>query len=998
MSLMQRPFVRLFGAPAFLGSDGSEVPLAAERRNQLLAYLACCRRWVTRDELAALLWVDRDQASARSNLRNVVLQVRRAASEAFETSGDALRWSIASDVQAFDAALAERAWQAALDAYTGPLLEGFELGAPAPFSDWLRFERARLQTQWGDAVRTRLDELSGAPHECAALARRILHQDQLNESAIAAFIGAQTALGAAAEAQRTWREYCVRLVEEHGVEPSMELRSLAMRAQPKGATTPAVVPAAGGWVGRRLELRQVRELLADDGCRILTLTGPGGVGKSTLARVALSHVGELFGDNTVWVALEDLSHIDEVVPRLAERIGLVLNSGASPLSQVLQHLRERRMLLVFDNAEHLSGLDRQLLTPLRECAGLKLLLTSRVRLGAADEWLMPLEGLPVPDAEERDVEVLRAFDAVQLFELRARALAPSFDIAAQAHHVAALAAAVDGLPLALELAAAWARLLPVSEIVAELQRSLDVLETPGGADARERSLRASFEHSWRLLAPVERDVLPRLAVFAGAFSRAAAEDVAIAPLPVLAGLVDKSLLRADGNGGFSMHSLLRQCARERLSDHAAVRLRHADYYARLVGRFDIAGARTVSNQEIDQHLADVLVAWHTSVQERLPGHVERMAMPLGRFFDARGRANEGIALLEAAQRVFAAHTLTERRACARVRWNLANLLFRVGRFEEMETAVRAALAEAAALRDREAIAGCLNTLGLCLWQRGLHADARACYERGLRRARADRDGYQADKIEQNLAIVEKIAGDYDAALARHERLLVGQRQAGDQDAMLQTLNNIGNLHRARGDPRRAVPYLEEGLRLCRNTGFEGGEPFLVLNLALAYLGLRELDLAQRFAQSAFELARSRNVRQIEVGAPLVLAHVATGRGCLALALERIRESLLMARENNYSVWQVSACVAYAHLLGAQGSRQRAAVYWYFVLADSRTETTDSDDARRALESLALSHGEETTARAAAGRLTLDGAVEEILAAATGAKADAVHATTTEKLH
>jgi len=982
---MQRPFVRLLGTASLHPGAGAPVALLGERRNQVLVYLACSGHWTTRDELAELLWPERSQSAARSNLRNVVMQIRRGAIEGFEARADALRWQIATDVQDFERAFAAGDSQAALAVYGGTLLPGFEADAPAAFANWLAFERTRLLNRRQDALTARLPQLSEDAPACAALAAQALRDDPLNEAALRAFIRAQLTPGAVADARRAWRIYVERLANDHGVEPAAELRALSARLREQ-VTPPDFRPAAPATrvdcIGRRLELRQIGELLADAGCRLLTLTGPGGVGKSTLARAVVPSLAAQFDDGCVWVALDDLTLIDQAAPRVAARLGLELRGSNPPLAQVTRHVGEKQLLLVFDNAEHLFAFDLFVQTLLHDCPRLRVLVTSRVRLAAPGEWLLPLDGLPVPDRDERTVEVLRAFDAIKLFELRARALAPGFDLATHAADVVALAHAVEGLPLALELAAASTRLLPVSAIVEELARSLDVLEAAPTANARDRGLRASFDHSWRMLTPAERDVLPRLAVFVGTFSRAAAEQVARAPLSILGALVDKSLLRAAGDGRFSLHALLRQCALERLPDTPVARLRHAEYYAQFLARCgDRVDARS-ANATIEPDLQNCLVAWQTLLEAHLPAGIEKMASPLGRFFDLRGRLDEGIALLQPAVHLFDAARAGELRPYGRLQWNLANLLFRKAGFADAEKAARLALRAFASARDREGIAGCLNTLGLCLWQRGLREEARRHYERALRRARIDGDPVHADKIEHNLAIIEKALGLYDAALARYVRALEKARQAEDLSRVVTTLNNLGNLHRARQEPAVAIAYFEEGARLCREANFAGSEPFLVLNLATTHFELGAVDEAEQFAQRAFGVAREHGVRQIEVGAPLVLARVAISRGRYPAALELIHESLAMARASDYEVWQVEALGSYAELAAATGRRVLAGTYLKLLAADTRAEAFARTRATDALERLHLSEREARAADNAAATLTLGAAVDAIVAEAT----------------
>jgi len=974
---MQRPFAHLLGVPMLCLAGGQDLAFAAERRNQMLAYLGCCCRWATRDELATLLWTQRDQAAARSNLRNLVLQVRRLAIAGFETRGETLRWAIASDVQAFEAAVSGRDWTAALAAYGGPLLVGFDAGAPPPFAAWLRFERARLEALWRDALTVRLDELTADPPARAALARQVLQADPLNEAALSAFMHAQAALHAPAEAQRVWRTYVALLAEEHGIEPSTELRALAAQTHATPPRPEAVGAAPAGCIGRRIELMQIRQLLADADCRLLTLTGTGGIGKSTLARAALPLLSSQFTDIVPWIALEDLTQVDDVAPRIAARIDLQLSGTDPPLAQVMRSLRTRPRVLVFDNAEHLTGFDRLAETLLRECAQLKLVVTSRGRIGVLGEWLLPLEGLPMPDRDEHDAEVLRAFDAVRLFEQRAKAAGAAFDLAAQAADVVALTHAVEGLPLALELAAPWTRLLPVREIVRELQRSLDLLAAPASAEAPDRSLRASFEHSWRLLSPREREVLPRLAVFAGSFSRAGADEVAHAPLPVLAALVDKSLLRAEGDGRFSLHPLLRQCAAERAHDYDETGRRHADFYSRLYARHTNFG-RTDQKRALDElelELSNARAAWAFAVGKRVSATLGRMAMPLKHYYWERGRPDDGIELLSSVTQLLSENVDHEREPLAKCLLALAGLERSKCNFEAVQALAGRALRLFESLDQGGASRICLNLMGVSFWQRSRNDEATRCFERILSSARADEDAEHIAVATGSLALVHYSEGRYEQALPLFQQALEIDRRNGNVRGEVVGLNNLGLLHLQRGDCALALQSLQEALRLSDRHGLTGIRVYSLLNVGLALLKAGELSRSAAHCREALREARVHQLLQIELEATLALARLASKHAVPEDPHELVLWALRSA--TGYPGIQLHGVVVLAQLVAAAGDVDRAAAYFAYAAHDPRLDHNKRVEALEAIERLGMSHAQREAAKKAATTLTLDAILREV---------------------
>jgi tetratricopeptide (TPR) repeat protein len=497
-----------------------------------------------------------------------------------------------------------------------------------------------------------------------------------------------------------------------------------------------------------------------------------------------------------------------------------------------------------------------------------------------------------------------------------------------------------------------------------------------------------------MLTPAECEVLPRLAVFVGGFSRAAAEDVTGARLPLLAALVDKSLLRSSGDGRFSMHPLLRQCALERLHDHQACRLKHAEHYMQMLARHgNRASAAGLAEIELD--LPNCLATWQTSIDAHLADNLERMAPALGRLFDVRGRFVEGIELMQAAIRVLDAATPADRRALAMSRFVQSTFLARQGKLREAEDSARAALRLFAATRHRLGMTGSLNTLGVCLFMQGRYQDARACYARALRRSQRDGDDFQSNRVEVNLALLEETLGHYDEALVLYERTQAYYRQSHRTVELVHALNNIASVHRRRHDALATVAYAEEGLRLSRASNHRQNEPHLLSTLALGYLEAGDIGRGESAALQALEQARALGIGQIEIVALIVLAKAAAMRRHFVSAREHVCQSLRIAREMQQEVLQLDALSVDAQLAAANGERIRAAALWQFLATDPRGEMSERSDASNNLERLALTPAEKVAAHELAMRLTLETAVDGALAgmsraATEGVRADAQH--------
>lgn len=344
------------------------------------------------------------------------------------------------------------------------------------------------------------------------------------------------------------------------------------------------------FIGRTQEITDILARLDDPHCRLLTVLGAGGMGKTRLSL----EIGQMLAARNAdkmpmgsfcpvllaFVPLQPLNSPDFILSAIAEALNLQFYAGADPYEQLLDFLRPKAALLILDNFEHLlAGAD--LITQLlADAPHLKLLISSRETLNLHEEWLYPLQGMTFP---ADDVGDLSTYSAVQLFEQVAQRVRPNFALQTVKADVLKICRLVEGMPLALEITAAWLRRLPIHAITQELEAGLDILEShTRNMPERHRSIRVVFDYSWNLLTPTEQEVFAKLAVFRGGFLREAGEEVTGARLAVLAALVDKSLLVMDANGRYYVHELVRQYADEKLATRsnafATTQRKHLDYY------------------------------------------------------------------------------------------------------------------------------------------------------------------------------------------------------------------------------------------------------------------------------------------------------------------------------------------------------------------------------------------------------------------------------------
>jgi predicted ATPase/DNA-binding CsgD family transcriptional regulator len=398
-------------------------------------------------------------------------------------------------------------------------------------------------------------------------------------------------------------------------------RQAVLRAQELGLledkqaapSAPLSLPAQlTPFLGRQSELGQICHLLGAPDCRLLSLLGPGGVGKTRLAfRVAESLIKKsqtTFADGIYFVSLEGLSETKSIVSTIAEKMNFSFyDRKEAPDTQLLHYLRSKQALLILDNFEHLLNQDsRQLLnTILRHCPQINILVTSRTRLNLPGEHIFPTTGLEIPDTQvlnssQDPVSQALAYSSIQLFTQSARRLRPDFELNMQnVHSIGQICQLLEGMPLGIELAATWVRILDPADILAELENSFLFLETGSGDSSEpELNLRSVFLVSWKLLTKEEQLAVKKLSVFQGSFSLTSAQEVASVSLQVLLSLADQSWLERNAQGRYQIHELLRQYAREPLKEDPQLWQKACDDYS--------------------AHFCDLLIAcaedWHTHKQ------------------------------------------------------------------------------------------------------------------------------------------------------------------------------------------------------------------------------------------------------------------------------------------------------------------------------------------------------------------------------------------------
>ncbi len=861
--------LRFLGELQIHQGDAPLTALKSKKGQALLCYLAVTGKECSRSSLSGLLWTDISEKKARANLRKTLSRLKpllrshlTITRESIALSQDAAHWL---DVKEFEAGVTPgsdfKRLQGAVALYLGDFLDGFYLPDAPLFDEWVLTQRARLREAVLRALNTLVTHftIENDYRTAISYARRSLDIEPWHEEAHRELMGLLSLSGQRSAALMQY-ETCRQILEHDlGIEPAPatvtlfeQIRqgqlggpTLAGTASSIGSALEAQIAKQGRpiaqhlpalttpLVGRLNERAELRARLSQSDVRLVTILGPGGIGKTHLATAVAHEIAESgsFADGVLFVPLTSVTTHKQLITAVADRLNISLGSTREPDKSLLRLLRGKVHLIVLDNFEQLLSEADFLELLVDEAPQSKLLLTSRERLKLREEWVLDLDGLPYPHSVQ-EAGAAEA-DAVTLFAQRARQMRANFSLDRNLSPVVRICQLTQGMPLALEQAASWIRVSSAADIANQIDNNINSLATLlRNVPQRHRAMRSVFDGSWRWLSDEERSVFCRLSVFQGGFTLETGEQVAGASPPILSALIDKSLLRRSPQleraTRYDMHELIRQYAHERLmeSGEAAARLAqesHLNYFLSFAERAEQFWDTAYEGEWL-QLLEVERGNFHAALQWALEsGRTEqtlRLNAALFTFWIYISPATEAGDWIEASLAMqWDERSLTTMRARAKALNVAGYAAIRTSDFERATARFEEGFALYSTLEDRRGMAWSLRGCGFVLLIRDDLARAQTYFERSLTICRETQDEWGEAWSVYDLGNTALAVSELARAKRFLEDALTRFRGQGIQYGEFRALISLGHVMRGKGLWAKAKDYYRESLAIQQRTNF-----------------------------------------------------------------------------------------------------------------------------------------------------------------------------------
>jgi predicted ATPase/DNA-binding SARP family transcriptional activator len=855
--------------------NGENLDSLSLRAQVLLVYLALENGQHSRPYLASMLWPESSESKANTSLRVVLTELRKTVGNYLNINRNNIGFCPDAifnlDLFEFEKSIHDGRIEDALQLYRGDFLTGVFITGSNEFENWHRWERDRIRLysirQIEEAI-LRAFALNNF-QATAKIALGLLKIDPINEIANQYYSIALALDNLSAVSIQHLDSYINQVEDQLGLPVSPEittirelikagdLKSLVDMIKPNHNLPPNMT----GFVGRESDIATITNLLANPDCRLINLIGPGGIGKTRLVLQAIRENMMRFPDGVYFVPVEELISTDDIIPAIAKvlnfRFGTIV-SMLDPQTQLIDYLQDLSLIIILDGIEHLTDCTVLISKLLSEVPKLKFMTTSRHKLNLEAEWVHMLQGLPY----QKKLMLDKYPDAISLFIERVNQINPQKTFNAEEVDIAyQICSLVEGMPLGIELAAAWTSVLELSRIAKEIERNYGFLEKEKSDKlGKHHSLQAVFNYSWDLLDTSQQDILLRLSVFRGNFSHKAAKDVCRTSLSNLSSLLDKSLIQKDHLGQFKLHPMVRQFSQEHLikdQNWLDIKQKHCRYFARhlnlqIPGIFEVKSAS--SRTEVQSNLPNILAAAEFAILN--PNLVEDLSIiqDLFTYFLIQGWHEGGLTFQHFAELLES--EVTDKKAQTRVL--LAKIQAQRGFFysnlgivDESEDICQESLLVLENQGEIRELAICKNNLGVNAIFSGEYDQAYNYLEDAIELGQKTRC-YSYPSYDLWMGYLNFLLGDYEKGLNN----LFTSRELFSSDknhwGEAFSLSKIGLAKDGLGLYSEAIEYHQKSLDIFQITGDHAGQGYALSRMSLGALLLENFEEALDYGRQGLE--------------------------------------------------------------------------------------------------------------------------------------------------
>ncbi|MCB0208690.1 MAG: AAA family ATPase [Anaerolineae bacterium] len=955
----------------------------------LLGYLAVEARPVSRGYLAQLFWEDKSEARGRGNLSRAINNITQLLPGCLQADYHTVQFDIDTvdnlDLASFQSYLAQATigdLVRAVMLYRGEFMADLNLLDCPEFDIWLFGQRERYQQQVVQVLQKIIDHYLQRGEYAVAngFVDRLLvitpwreetHRQKMN---ILARIGQRSA----ALAQY---EICRRmLAEEFEVEPSAETTALIERIKATAVELPHNLPTqATPFMGRETELARVTQRLSDIDCRLLTLVGPGGIGKTRLALQAAQHITQYqfiaFLHGIYFVPLASVKSVDLLASTIADTIDLSLFGASNPTERLLKHLHNKEMLLVLDNFEHLLDGVELVQQILEQAPNIKIITTSRTRLNLRWEWVFEIKGLPFQTTTQDSFSHLRLssahftndLSALTLFEHIARRAKTDFSISKQNHAIVTrICKLVGGMPLGIELAASRIDTHPCEDIVWGIEKNLDFLTTSlRDIPPRHRSLRAVFDYSWVFLSDEERQVFCRLTVFEGGFEQGAAEQVAKANRKIIDSLVRHSFVQQRNSGRYEIHEYLKQYGYEKLKssrpNYILTKNQHCTYFTAYLKQRELhlGNQQKESLYQISVEISNIRAAWQWALAQNDIEIILKVIQVFFEFYELKGWFKEGRDTFEHALQGLIGDLSLESfvktkgfnndqyLACSRVLSAYSWFAIRLGYLDEGVYLAEQGLVSLQNVDIQESLhdkALLLSIVGMASWQLGNYAYAKESLQRSLEISREINNYFTMMTSLAHLGITAGALGEITRSFELHQECLLMCKQSTELFGVSSELIFLGYVACLSKDYNRAISLLQEGVDLAESIQYT-----FIVGMGLVYLSytnlmLEKIEQAVDYCQRALHIFNETEETYGQSLALNYLGHIQWATSKYQESQNSFRSALRIANKTQRHPQALAALFGLALHFNRKNHRHQALELSLYVLTHPAAEFQTKEQA------------------------------------------------------